>query len=82
MTETVYRISETLFDPGTEYIASVYNKIIPNDYYHGTMSHGSAEIRWNTPQAGKSEVSVTAGDMNHYVMLLFDRNNPLISGLC
>ncbi|XP_053469187.1 interleukin 21 receptor, tandem duplicate 2 [Ictalurus furcatus] len=51
MTETVYRISETLFDPGTEYIARVYNKIIPNDKYHGTMSHGSAEIRWNTPQA-------------------------------
>ncbi|XP_060713289.1 interleukin 21 receptor, tandem duplicate 2 isoform X2 [Tachysurus vachellii] len=47
--ETVFRVSETVFDPGTEYVARVYNTVKNNTVYQGTASHLSAEIRWKTP---------------------------------
>lgn len=75
--ETKYRISEANFEPGTEYIATVYNKIIPTAIYYGTKSHGSNEIRWKTPQAGKSVVSVSTRDKNYYVIILLNSNNSL-----
>lgn len=67
--ETMYNISETRFQPGTEYIAKVYTEVIQTAVYQGTRSHGSAEIRWKTPQAGKSVVGVTVGDKNNYAII-------------
>ncbi|XP_053349141.1 interleukin 21 receptor, tandem duplicate 2 isoform X1 [Clarias gariepinus] len=69
--QTKYMIPETHFTPGTEYIATVYNKILSkNAQYDGTTSHESTEIRWrtrpvllqgSTVDAGRDAVSVESG---------------------
>ncbi|KAF5908045.1 interleukin-21 receptor-like, partial [Clarias magur] len=58
--QTKYRIPETHFAPGTEYIAMVYNKIVQTALYNGTMSHGSSEIRWKTRPVPLQSSSVDA----------------------
>lgn len=62
MNKLVYNIPEAQFEPGTEYIAEVYNRIIPSTTYNGTTSYGSNIIRWKTPQAAKSVASGITGD--------------------
>ncbi|XP_027031981.2 interleukin 21 receptor, tandem duplicate 2 [Tachysurus fulvidraco] len=57
--ETVFAVSETGFDPGTEYIARVYNTVKNINGYNGTASHVSAEIRWKTPAISATDEVTT-----------------------
>ncbi|KAG7316921.1 hypothetical protein KOW79_019219 [Hemibagrus wyckioides] len=57
--ETVYNVSETVFDPGTEYVARVYNTVMKDNGYKGTPSHESAEIRWKTRPASAVDGVIT-----------------------
>lgn len=61
----MFRVSETVFDPGTEYVARVYNTVKNNSIYQGPASHVSAEIRWKTPA-----ISATDGGKNKPLIVL------------